>query len=222
MSQPIQYKNGSVEFFGRTFFTDPRALIPRFETEFLVSKTIAWCNEVNPKQAWSIVDIGTGSGVIAISLALELSMAKIIAIDTSTTALTLAGKNALRHNVVDKVRFMNGDLLTEFKDYVDIIVANLPYLPTKLISQLDASVRDFEPHQALDGGIDGLELYRRLFSQIAQLPRCPSLCVFEIDDKQEDGIQNEIVKYLPNAKINITKDTSDFVRYVILEFNTKS
>lgn len=222
MSQPIQYKNGGVQFFGRTFFTDSRALIPRFETEFLVSKTIAWCHQTNPKRAWSIVDIGTGSGVIAISLILELPAAKITAIDASMAALALAGKNALRHNIVDKVRFMQGDLLTGFKDQIDIIVANLPYLPTGRISRLDASVRDFEPHQALDGGVDGLELYRRLFNQIAQRHYRPSFCVFEIDDTQEDGIRDEIVKRLPDTKINIVKDTNDFVRYVVLEFNTKS
>lgn len=220
MSQPIQYHNGSVEFFGCTFFIDSRALIPRFETEFLVSKTVAWCNQINPKRAWSIVDIGTGSGIIAISLALELPTATITAIDVSLSALTLAGKNALRHNVVDKVHFTQGDLLNNFNGHADIIVANLPYLPSNRISQLDASVRDFEPHQALDGGADGLELYRQLLDQIAKLPYYPSLCIFEIDDEQEDGIRKEIAKWLPDAKISILKDTSDFIRYVVLEFNT--
>lgn len=221
MSRPIQYQNGIVDFFGRKFFTDSRALIPRFETEFLVSKTVEWCILKDPQRSWSIVDIGTGSGIIAISLTLELPVAKITAIDASRTALALAGKNALRHNVVDKVHFMQGDLLTGFKDNIDIIVANLPYLPTGRISRLDASVRDFEPHQALDGGVDGLELYRRLFNQIAQRHYHPSFCVFEIDDKQEDGIRDEIIKHLPDAKISIVKDTSDFVRYVVLEFSTK-
>src|SRR3989338_1370112 len=208
MSQPIQYQNESVEFFGRTFFTDPRALIPRFETEFLVSKTIAWCNQTDTQRAWSIVDIGTGSGIIAISLALELPMTTINAIDISASALTLAGENALRHNVVDKVHFRQGNLLSGFNGQADIIVANLPYLPTSRISQLDASVRDFEPHQALDGGADGLELYR------------PLLCVFEIDDGQESSILGEIGNWLPDAKVGILKDTSDFVRYAVLEFNT--
>src|SRR3989344_61247 len=169
MSQPVQYQNGSVEFFGRTFFTDSRALIPRFETEFLVSQTVAWCLQKNPQQAWSIIDVGTGSGVIAISLALELPNAVITAIDASVPALTLAGENALRHNVMDKVHFMQGNLLNDFNDITDIIVANLPYLPTGRIYQLDASVRDFEPRQALDGGIDGLSLYKQLLDQITNL-----------------------------------------------------
>ena len=220
MSQPIQYQNGVVEFFGRTFFTDSRALIPRFETEFLISKTVAWCTHTNPQRAWSIVDIGTGSGIIAISLALELPMTTINAIDISASALTLAGENALRHNVVDKVHFRQGNLLSGFNGHADIIVANLPYLPTSRISQLDTSVRDFEPHQALDGGADGLELYRQLFSQIAQRTYRPSLCVFEIDDGQESSILGEIDNWLPDAKVGILKDTSDFVRYAVLEFNT--
>lgn len=220
MSQPIQYQNGNVEFFGRTFFTDPRALIPRFETEFLVSKTIAWCNQTDPQRSWSIVDIGTGSGIVAISLALELPMTTVTAVDVSVSALTLAGENALRHNVVDKVHFRQGNLLNGFNGPADIIVANLPYLPSSRISQLDTSVRDFEPHQALDGGADGLELYRQLLGQIVKLSYRPSLCIFEIDDGQEDGIRKEIAKWLPNIKVNILKDTSDFIRYVVLELNT--
>src|SRR3989344_2415495 len=154
MSQPIQYQNGTVEFFGRTFLTDPRALIPRFETEFLVSKTVAWCNQKDPNKAWSIIDIGTGSGIIAISLAIELPLAKITAIDSSASALALAGENALRHNVVDRVNFIQENLLTGFSGRADMIVANLPYLPTDRISQLESSVKDFEPHRALDGGSD--------------------------------------------------------------------
>ena len=197
-------------------------MIPRFETEFLVSTTVAWCTQRDPQRAWSIIDIGTGSGIIAISLALELTAATVTAIDTSASALTLAGENALRHNVVDRVHFMQEDLLTGFNGHADIMVANLPYLPTKRISQLDASVRDFEPHQALDGGTDGLELYRKLLSQIAQRTYLPSLCVFEIDDEQEGGAREESAKWLPDARISIIKDTSNFVRYMVLEFNTGS
>lgn len=216
MSRPIQYQNGSVEFFGRTFFTDSRALIPRFETEFLVSKTIAWCAKKDPQRAWSIVDIGTGSGIIAISLALELPMATITAIDFSSSALALAGENALRHNVVDKVHLVQGNLLEDFHGPADIIVANLPYLPTGRIPQLDSSVKDFEPHEALDGGADGLELYRRLFNQTSQLAHLPSFCVFEIDEGQEDGILEIASKYLPDMEAQTLKDTSNLYRYITL------
>lgn len=218
MSRPIQYQNGGVEFLGRIFATDPRALIPRFETEFLVTRTVAWCTQKNPQRAWSIVDIGTGSGVIAISLALELPLAKIIAVDISLSALALARENALRHDVVDRVHFIRGDLLAKRGDNADIIVANLPYLPTARIPKLDASVRDFEPHSALDGGTDGLELYRRLFKQISGRAVRPSFCIFEFDDGQEQATRKEIMKWLPDARVDILKDTSDFTRYIILEF----
>lgn len=216
MSQPIQYQNGTVEFFGRTFLTDSRALIPRFETEFLVSKIIAWCSQKPSQQKWSIIDIGTGSGVIAVSLALELPMTNITAIDISASALALAGENALRHNVVDRISFKQGNLLTDFDGSIDIIVANLPYLPTERIQHLDSSVKDFEPHQALDGGTDGLELYRQLFDQIAKLPHRPSLCVFEIDDGQENVIKEIASRCLPDMEAQTLKDTSNLYRYIIL------
>lgn len=216
MSQPIQYQNGTVEFFGRTFFTDSRALIPRFETEFLVSKTIEWCAQNPPQQKLSIIDIGTGSGIIAISLALEIPSATITAIDASVSALALAGENALRHNVVDRISFKQGNLLTDFNGPTDIIVANLPYLPTGRIPHLDSSVKDFEPREALDGGADGLELYRRLFNQVSQLAYRPSFCIFEIDDGQENSIQEIASKYLPDMEVNTLKDTSNLYRYAVL------
>lgn len=216
MSQPIQYQDGSVEFFGHTFFTDSRALIPRFETEFLVSKTIAWCAGKDPQKAWSIIDVGTGSGIIAISLALGLPKATITAIDASAPALALAGENVLRHNVVDKVHLMQGNLLEGFHGSANIVVANLPYLPTGRIPHLDPSVKDFEPYEALDGGADGLELYRRLFNQISQLAYRPSFCIFEIDDGQEDGIQEIASKYLPDMEARTLKDTSNLYRYIVL------
>ncbi|MBX4190236.1 peptide chain release factor N(5)-glutamine methyltransferase [Candidatus Parcubacteria bacterium] len=215
MSQPIQYQKGNAEFFGRVFDTDPRALIPRFETEFLVSKTIEWIRS-KPQKEWSIIDVGTGSGIIAISLALELPEAKITAIDKSKEALALARENALRHHVNNRINFIEADLLDGFSS-ADIILANLPYLPTKRISKLDPSVRDFEPHQALDGGEDGLEIYRRLFQQISSLNPLPKLCVFEFDDGQEETAQAVISHWLPGVRTKILKDSSCFSRYIILE-----
>src|SRR5687768_16556610 len=105
MPVPVQYQDGQVEFFGRPFNTDSRALIPRFETEVLVSKTIEWCKANDPQRPWSIVDLGTGSGAIAVSLSLALPLAKITAIDVSEEALALARENAIRHDVEDRIQF---------------------------------------------------------------------------------------------------------------------
>ena len=216
MSRPVQYTNGTVEFFGRIFATDARALIPRFETEFLVSTTVVWCNK-NPQRSWSIVEIGTGSGVIAISLAFELPTARITAIDNLEAALALARENSLRHHVRDRIKLIQGDLLNGFDGPIDVLVANLPYIPTGRIAQLDPSVREFEPLQALDGGPDGLDLYRRLLGQLATRDTKPAFCIFEIDEGQGPVIKKEIQKYFPTARIEIKKDTSDFERYAVIE-----
>ncbi len=218
MSRPVQYQDGSVEFYGLRFNTDERALIPRFETEFLVSRTVEWCLHTDAQRAWRIVDVGTGSGVVALSLAHTLPLAHVTAIDISADALALARENALRHDGAGRVLFQQGDLLAGFEGSTDVIVANLPYIPSDRISHLDPSVRDFEPHIALDGGPDGMDLYRRLWQQIAAMPERPKLCVFEFDDGQEGVAQREIPKYLPDAKIEIKKDGSGLVRYIILEF----
>ncbi len=218
MSRPVQYQEGTVEFFGLSFKTDERALIPRFETEFLVSKTISWCTRTDAVKAWRIADVGTGSGIIAVCLASALPAAVVTAIDISSEALALAQENAMSHGVAERVVLKNCDLLDGTSGPFDVIVANLPYIPTERIPRLDASVRDFEPHTALDGGPDGMDLYRRLWQQIAALPHRPSLCVFEFDEGQEGVAEQEIPKYLPDAVIDIQRDGSGFIRYIVLEF----
>jgi release factor glutamine methyltransferase len=218
MSRPVQYQEGTVEFFGLSFKTDERALIPRFETEFLVSKTVSWCTHTDANRAWRIVDVGTGSGIVAVCLVIALPKAVVTAIDVSSEALALARENVIKHRVDERVVLKKGDLLDGVSGGFDVIVANLPYIPTERISRLDASVRDFEPHTALDGGPDGMDLYRRLWQQIAALPHRPALCVFEFDEGQEGIAEQEIPKYLPDAAIGIQRDGSGFIRYIVLEF----
>lgn len=217
MSQPLQYQQGLVNFFGYEFRTDSRALIPRFETEFLVSKTLEYCRQ-SDLESPRIVDIGTGSGIVAISVAKALPGAQVTAIDISDQALELAQENATQLKV-DTIKFIKADLLEGFTGKVDILLANLPYLPTGRIQNLDSSVKDFEPHLALDGGADGMELYRRLFKQIASMIKKPKLCVFEFDDGQEIVAKADLARILPEATVSIQKDASDFVRYIVLEFN---
>ncbi|HZZ99674.1 MAG TPA: peptide chain release factor N(5)-glutamine methyltransferase [Candidatus Paceibacterota bacterium] len=212
-SGPIQYLDGSTEFCGHRFKTDRRALIPRFETEYLVRRTLEWCAKNN--QTCSIIDVGTGSGVIAISLALSLPEAKITAIDLSSGALELARENAVLHHVDDRISFLQSDLLENFSGSADVILANLPYIPTERVGQLDSSVKDHEPHSALDGGPDGLAIYRRLFEQLKSLK--PKFCIFEMDDDQAESIRKELEKSFSDSNIEIVKDTSDFNRYAILE-----
>jgi release factor glutamine methyltransferase len=159
--EPIQYITGECEFYGLPFRVTRDVLIPRPETEHLVEKVLALAaNFPNPR----VVDIGTGSGAIAVALAHHLPHATITAIDLSATALTVAEQNAKRNRVA--IRFIEGDLLTPVaSEQFDILVSNPPYVPEPDRSTLSVEVRDHEPALALFAGSDGLDIYRRLIPQ---------------------------------------------------------
>lgn len=159
--QPVAYLVGRREFFSISFAVNRHVLIPRPETEVLVSTVLG----IVPEEAAArILDIGTGSGAIAISVALHRGNTTIIAIDPSREALDVARGNADRLEVLTRVDFREGDLFAplEANERFDVIVSNPPYVPTGDIATLERDVRDFEPHSALDGGADGLHFIRRL------------------------------------------------------------
>lgn len=165
--EPIQYIVGETEFMGLRIVCDPRALIPRPETEVLVAlirddlRAGAWAEPV-------IVDVGTGTGCLGLALADALPGASVIAVDVDESALSLARENAERLGLSDRVVFQSGDLLTGFAAAVaQVVAANLPYIATAEWEQLPVDVRDFEPRRALDGGASGLELIERLTRQAA-------------------------------------------------------
>lgn len=163
--KPVAYLTRKKEFFGLDFFVDERCFIPRPETELLVELALqAARNFENP----SILDIGTGSGAIAIAIAKSLTRAKITAVDISREALEVAIANAQSHFVADRIEFLESDLLKAVKgrDF-DIIVANLPYIGTEEFSFVEIGVKENEPSLALFGGPDGLDIYRRLFDDVA-------------------------------------------------------
>lgn len=158
--EPIQYILGEAEFYGRSFRVTPAVLIPRPETEHLVEKALALCAEVASPR---IVDIGTGSGAIAVTLAAELPQAALTAVDLSSAALALAQQNAALLGVAGHTRFFEGDLLAPVAGEVfDLVVSNPPYIPEEDRASLAVEVRAHEPELALFAGADGLDLYRRL------------------------------------------------------------
>ncbi len=161
---PLQHLLGHWDFFGREFQTDNRALIPRPETELLVESVLKAYLQGNPA-ANRLVDVGTGSGVLAITFALEQPAFFVSAVDISEEALGLARENAVHLGVSERIAFMRSDLLTHVEGPFDWIVANLPYIPTGDLETLQREVK-FDPMLALDGGKDGLTITKRLIESV--------------------------------------------------------
>lgn len=192
---PQAYLDGVITFLGHPFKVTPDVLIPRFETEQLVQETIKL-------QPASVVDVGTGSGCIAVSLARSLPQTQIFATDISEKALEIAKQNA--HDF--PITFLQSFLLDGLTINPEIIVANLPYIPTERIPALDAGVKDFEPILALDGGSDGFDMYRKLFAQIAAKHLTPKYLLAEIDDTQGSVGLAEVHQTFPEARVEVLVD----------------
>ena len=179
--RPLQHLLGTVEFLGYTFATDPRALIPRPETEQLVELVLA------AGDFHDLLDVGTGSGVIALSLALKRLTVSVTGCDISAPALALAAENASRHALSDRVRFMESDLLESIRGPFDAVVANLPYIPAADIPALSREV-GHDPVLALDGGEDGLDLVRRLVAGAPAVLAPGGVLALEIGHDQSPAV----------------------------------
>jgi len=187
--EPLQYITGVQEFFGLSLRITPATLIPRPETEHLVEAVLAWAAaQMSESPKLKVLDVGTGSGAIAIALAKSLPDAEIVACDVSTAALAVARGNAERLGA--RVRFVESDLLAAFAEYplFDVIAANPPYVPDLDGALLQAEVRDHEPHIALFGGADGLDLYRRLIPQAQAALRAGGLLAMELGFGQSEPL----------------------------------
>jgi release factor glutamine methyltransferase len=186
--EPIQYITGEAEFYGLPFRVTPAVLIPRPETEHSVEKVIALCQGIHQPR---IVDIGTGSGAIAVTLAHQLPHAQVTATDIFAQALAIARENATRNGVGERIRFLEGDLLAPIAgERFDIVASNPPYVSIGDRDTLDIEVREFEPHTALFAGPDGLYLYRRLIPQAAESLAPGGHIVIEIGYDQRDDLHN--------------------------------
>jgi len=164
--EPLQYITGHQEFFGLEFEVTPDVLIPRPETEILVEEVIRLVHQNNVAEP-VIVDVGTGSGCIAVTLARELGTARVIACDISSAALSVARRNAAKHGLDNRMQFVECDLLLTFPEtnFDDLILCNPPYVAAQELPALQREVRDWEPHLALSDFADGLSFYRRLLAE---------------------------------------------------------
>jgi release factor glutamine methyltransferase len=165
--EPVAYITGRREFWSLDFLVTPAVLVPRPETEMLVEIAVGLFeaeSQISDRK-FQILDLGTGSGAIAVALAKEIVGSEIWATDISPGALEVARANARRHGVEEKIQFLHGDLfeaVSNRPEFFDLIVSNPPYVRSDEIETLARDVRDFEPRVALDGGADGLEFYRRI------------------------------------------------------------
>jgi release factor glutamine methyltransferase len=166
--EPVSYITGQKEFWSLDFFVTPAVLIPRPETELLVEVALQYIERLRSGSSVKVLDLGTGSGAIAVSLAKDHGATEIVAVDISPVALDLARVNAMRHGVADRIRFLPGDLFAPVKaslEAFDLIVSNPPYIRTGELSMLAPEIREWEPTIALDGGVDGADTYRRIIGE---------------------------------------------------------
>lgn len=208
---PVQYIVGNVDFYGNTINVNKNVLIPRFETELLVDKTIKYI-KTNFKHHVDILDIATGSGCIAITLKKEID-STVDASDISEEALKVAQENAL-NNKVD-INFINSDMLTNITKKYDIIISNPPYL-TKNDDIMDI-VKNNEPEIALYAKDNGLYYYDVILKNIKNNLKDKYLIAFEIGYTQGEAIKNIAIKYLDNINVKIEKDYSNKDRFVFIE-----
>lgn len=180
-AEPVAYILGRREFYGRSFAVTPDVLVPRPETEHLVDLVLGWVR-AQGLETPRIVDVGVGSGAIAVTLAAELPGAVVLGVDTMAPPLKVASDNAQTHGVRDRVKLARGDVLSPVQKSasVDVVVSNPPYLDDALMASLPPAVRLYEPKAALYGGPDGLDVLRRLASQAASALVPGGLLAFEI------------------------------------------
>jgi release factor glutamine methyltransferase len=224
---PTQYLTQRQEFWGLEFEVTPAVLIPRPETEHVVEVALEHLRE---RRAGSlrIADVGTGSGCIAVALAHELPRAQIFATDISPAALEVAGRNASRHAVLDRIHFIEGDLLAPLQSIVhppaamDVIVSNPPYIGREEQAQLPREVRDHEPHAALFAGPTGAELYGRLIAEAEQVLAKDGLIVLELGYNSRPRVQSLLSRAsAPWRDVSIQTDLAGISRVIAARFDRR-
>jgi release factor glutamine methyltransferase len=210
---PVQHLVGEWDFFGRPFSVDARALVPRSETEILIETALAEAPE-----ARRVLDLGTGSGILAVTWLIERPESRAVALDISPDALALACANAARHEVLDRIGLAVADWTSAFsrRTRFDLAISNPPYLALSEASALSATVRDHDPASALFAGEDGLDAIRRLLDEVPAFlaPGAPFL--FEIGAGQASAVEREIVPRARWRLVRIVPDLAGIPRVAVL------
>lgn len=235
--EPVAYLIGQRAFYGLDFYVDQRVLVPRPETELLVELALAIARAKSGSAAGAapldlraslagrrpppdahapltIADIGTGSGAIAVALAANLPAATVYAVDISPEALAVAAINVERHGLTGRVQLLQGDLLTPLPGPVDLLVSNPPYT---ILAEVEANVRTYEPHLALEGGPDGADLYRRMLPALPAYLRPGGAVLLEIGSWQGELVSALLRTAIPDARVSLHQDLAGRDRVVIAQ-----
>lgn len=215
---PLQYLTGETEFFSLRFQASSAALIPRPETEILVEAVLKRLGPLTPPL--KVADLGTGSGIIAIALAVHLPEASLWATDRSPEALDLARRNAHRHGVQDRIRFFQGDLFNPLRGLegtFSAVVSNPPYVSSGQLTDLPAEIRLHEPLMALDGGQDGLMVLRRVVDEASQFLSSGGILALEVGAGQAAAVANLMAKAGSLGDLQTIEDYAGVERVVLAE-----
>ncbi len=219
--EPVAYLVGHKSFYGLDFTVDRRVLIPRPETEVLVEhalEVLDWHRARNEQadtgRKLRVADVGTGCGAIAVTLAVKRPDVLVYALDVSEDALAVAAQNVQRYDVGDRVTLLQGDLLAPLPEPVELIIANLPYVPESDWNTLAPDITQYEPRLALDGGPDGLALIDRLLAQASLwlLPR--GVILLEIGRDQGKPVRQKALQHFPWARVEVLQDYAGLDRIV--------
>ena len=211
-NQPIQYVIGKSCFYGNDFLVNKDTLIPRFETEELVEKTLLYIEKLFSKKELSIIDLGTGTGCIGITLKKHLPHAKVTLVDIDSNTLQVTRENA--KNLNTEVEIIESDFFTNINQKFDVVISNPPYIKDN--EEIEEIVKNNEPSIALYAGEDGLDCYKKILSTISNHLNEKYLIAFEIGSTQKKDIVNLIKLYLPNSKIDCYQDLQERDRMIFI------
>jgi release factor glutamine methyltransferase len=209
--EPVAYLLGYREFYGLEMLVTPDVLVPRPETELLVELAL---ERAKGRDSIRACDIGTGTGCIAIAFAMNAPQAVVTAVDVSPAALAVARQNVERYSLADRVRLVQGDLLGPIEEPVDLLLSNPPYT---ILAEVDEGVRLYEPHLALDGGVQGLDLYGRLLSEATTRLRPGASILLEIGAWQGAALRDLASQYFPGAQVSVHQDLAGLDRIVVID-----
>lgn len=211
-NKPIQYVIGNVDFYGNKFIVNENVLIPRFETEELVENTLMYIDKLFDKKNLKVIDLGTGSGCIGLTLKSKNNNLDVTLLDISEQALKIAKLN--KDNLNLDVKIIKNDMLEGLTEKYDVIISNPPYIKTD--EEIEDIVKNNEPDIALYGGIDGIDFYEKILKKAKDNLNEKFLIAFEIGDTQQELIKELVNKYLPNKTVICKKDMQNRDRMIFI------